>query len=337
MGPLRCATTLVFVLLAGAAGQAQDQPLRLIQTIPMPHVKGRIDHMDADVSGRRLFVAGLDNGSVEVVDLKRGKWQRSIPGFKKPQGILYVGSLNKLFVASGDDAMLRVFKGDTLQPAAEIRLEPGPNRVIYDPESRELYVGYGGKDAGKDYGVVGIIDAGENRQIADIKVAAHPAELLLDRGRLFALIPTATHLQVIDRKTRQVTATWSTNDARPGDAAFDPATHRIFVGTKKPAQLLVLDSQSGKQMAAQPTIDGMDGVYFDTKRKRIYVSGSTASDSSVWVYQQRGPDNYELLGKVPTRDGAATALWVPEMNRYYVAAPATGDKQAAVLVLEPGK
>src|SRR5438309_1659474 len=115
MGPLRCATTLVFVLLAGAAGQAQDQPLRLIQTIPMPHVKGRIDHMDADVSGRRLFVAGLDNGSVEVVDLKRGKWQRSIPGFKKPQGILYVGSLNKLFVASGDDAMLRVFKGDTLQ------------------------------------------------------------------------------------------------------------------------------------------------------------------------------------------------------------------------------
>jgi hypothetical protein len=70
--------------------------------------------MDVDVKGKRLFVAGLENASVEVVDLKAGKRVRSIPGFQKPQGIAYVESLNKLFIASGDDAMLRVFRGDTL-------------------------------------------------------------------------------------------------------------------------------------------------------------------------------------------------------------------------------
>lgn len=107
--------TILFVWSfgAGICSVQEKQPLRLVQTIPMPNVKGRIDHMDVDVRGKRLFVAGLENGSLEVVDLKAGKWLKSVPGFQKPQGIAYVQSLNKVFVASGDDGMVRVFSGDT--------------------------------------------------------------------------------------------------------------------------------------------------------------------------------------------------------------------------------
>ena len=108
------------------------QPLRLVQTISLPNVKGRLDHMDVDVMGKRLFVAAVENGTVEVVDLEAGKWAHSIHGFKKPQGALYVAELGKLFVASGDDGMLRVFRGDTLDLLDPIQLESGPNRVIYD-------------------------------------------------------------------------------------------------------------------------------------------------------------------------------------------------------------
>src|SRR6266404_192081 len=105
----------VLVSLSTQAHAQDNVPLRLIQTIPMPNVKGRIDHMDVDVKGKRLFVAGLENSSLEVVDLRAGKWLKSIPGFKKTQGVAYVGSLNKVFVASGDDGMLRVFRGDTFE------------------------------------------------------------------------------------------------------------------------------------------------------------------------------------------------------------------------------
>src|SRR5258708_28320248 len=87
------------------------QPFRLVQTIRVPNVKGRLDHMDVDVKSKRLFVAGLENGTFEVVDLLAGKWVRSIPEFKKAQGALFVQELNKLFLASGDDGMLRVFRG----------------------------------------------------------------------------------------------------------------------------------------------------------------------------------------------------------------------------------
>ena len=101
------------------------QTLHLVQTISMPNVTGRVDHMDVDLKGKRLFIAGLENGSLEVVDLQSGKLIRSLAGFKKPQGALYVAELNKLFVASGDDAMLRDFKGDTLDLLASVQLRAG--------------------------------------------------------------------------------------------------------------------------------------------------------------------------------------------------------------------
>src|SRR5712692_3707970 len=178
--------------------ESAKQPLQLVQTISIPNVKGRLDHMDVDVKGNRLFVAGLENGTFEVVDLQAGKWVRSIPGFKKPQGALFVPEFNKLFLESGDDGMVRVFRGDILQLLDSIQLEPGPNRIVYEPHSQLVYVGYGGKDAGKDYGEVGIISAKDDKHVGDIKVSAHPSELLLKKSgaTLFVFISIANQLQV---------------------------------------------------------------------------------------------------------------------------------------------
>jgi DNA-binding beta-propeller fold protein YncE len=318
---------------------AQDkEALRLVQTIPLPNVKGRIDHMDVDVDGKRLFLAGLENGSVEVVDLQAGKWLKSIPGLKKPQGIAYVPSLNKVFAASGDDGMLRVFRGDTLDLLDAIHLDLGPNRVAYDPRAKVLYVGYGGKDAGKDYGEVGIIDAQTDKHLGDIKVDAHTAELLLDESgkTLFVFIPGASKVQVVDTTNREVVFTWPVSAQRDGDGALDEKNHRLMIGTRTPPQMIVMDSRTGKEVANLPTVEGMDGVYFDPTRKRIYVSGGRDYDVGyIFAYHQRDADHYETIGKIPTKSGAGTSFWSPELNRYYVAAPAHDNAEAAILVFEP--
>jgi len=308
-----------------------------VQTIPMPNVKGRLDHMDVDVKGKRLFVAGLENGSLEVVDLQAGKRMRSIPGFKKPQGIFYSEHLKKVFVASGDDGMLRIFRGDSLDLLDSIQLELGPNRVAYDPRTNRVYVGYGGKDAGKDYGEVGIIDAKKDKRIGDVKVGAHPAEILINKSgtTVFVAVSTLSQIEVIDPKKREVVATWKVKAERNGDMAFDESTHRLFVGTRTPL-MVVVDSTSGAEIASLPTVEGMDGVYFDAGHQRVYVSGGRGFDvGSVWVYQQKDADHYELIGKVPTRPGAGTSFWSSELSRYYVAAPAHDKEAAAILVYEP--
>jgi hypothetical protein len=316
----------------------KKQPLRLVQTISLPDVKGRLDHMEVDVPGKRLFVAGLENGTFEVVDLKSGKWRRSVPGFKKPQGVLFVREFNKLFLASGDDGMVRVFRGDTLQLLDSIQLDPGPNRIVYEPNSKLVYVGYGGKDAGKDYGEVGIIDAKNDKHIGDIRVTGHPSELLLNKSgtTLFVVVSIANQLQVVDTAKREVISIWQITGQRPGDAAWDELTARLFIGTRTPAEMIVMDSKSGKEVAQLPTVEGQDGVYFDGLRKRVYVSGGRELPNGfVYVYLQKSADRYENIGKIPTRGGAGTSFWSPELNRYYVAAPATEKEDAAILVYEP--
>ena len=329
---------LVETVVTANSQDSGKQPLRLVQTISIPSVKGRLDHLGVDVQGKRLFVAGLENGTLEVVDLNTGKWLRSIPGFKKPQGVLYVRELNKLFVASGDDAMLRVFKGDTLDLLDSIQLEPGPNRVAYDPHTKLVYVGYGGKDAGKESGEVGIIDAKNDKHLGDIKVSAHPSELLLNNAgtTLFVFISAANQLQVIDTRKRQVISTRKVSSERPGDAAFDESNSRLMIGTRTPPEMIVMDSRSGKEIAHLATAEGMDGVYFDARRERVYVSGGRElSVGLAYVYQQKDADHYEIIGKIPTRELAGTSFWSPELDRYYVAAAANGKQDAAILVYEP--
>jgi len=324
--------------ILAASQNGRKQPLRLVQTISLPAVKGRLDHMEVDVQGQRLFVAGLENGTFEVVDLKSAKWMRSIPGFKKPQGALFIPEFNKLFLSSGDDGMVRVLRGDTLQPLDSIQFDSGPNRIVYERNSKLVYVGYGGKDAGKNYGEVGIIDAKSDQHIGDIKVTAHPSELLLNKAgtTLFVFISIANQVQVVNTDRREVISTWRITDLQPGDAAFDESTARLFIGTRIPPELIVMESGSGKELTHLSTAEGQDGVYFDGLRKRVYVSGGRElPDGFVYVYQQKEADRYETIGEIPTRGGAGTSFWSPEFNRYYVAASANDKENAAIMVYAP--
>jgi hypothetical protein len=86
-----------------------------------------------------------------------------------------------------------------------------------------LYVGYGGKDAGKDYGEIGLIDAKTDKHIGDIQVTAHPSEILLNKSgeTLFVFVSIASQVQVVDTKNRKAIAIWPVSSQRNGDGAFD--------------------------------------------------------------------------------------------------------------------
>jgi len=330
--------SLAIVAPGVLAAPQEKEPLQLVQKIPLPNVKGRIDHMDVDVKGKLLFVAGLENGTLEVVDLKVGKWIRSVPGFKAPQGIAYLPSLNKVFVASNDDGMVRVFRGDTLELLDSIQLDLGPNRVAYDPHTNLLYVGYGGRVAKKDKGEVGIIDVKTNKHVGDIDVGLRAAEILMDKSgqTLFVFDNVAAKIQVIDTKKRTMVSAWLVSSERPGDGAFDEAHHRLLIGTRMPPTMTVMDSETGKEVTSLPTVEGMDGVYYDGIHKRVYVSGGRDTDVGyVFVYQQQDADHYTQIGKIPTRSFAGTSFWCQELNRYYVAAAANDKEEAAIMVFEP--
>ena len=138
--------------------------------------------------------------------------------------------------------------------------------------------------------------------------------------------------------SRVLNADWYRRDAVVTSArlALDQSHHRLFDGVRDPAKLIVLDTESGKQVSQVEGVSGIDDLWYDASHKRVYASGGRGFEvGSVYVYQQKDPDHYELIGKVPTAPGAGTSFWSPQLNRLYVAAPSNDKEEAAILVFEP--
>ena len=149
------------------AAQAAEAPLRLIQTIPLPDGRGRIDHMDVDAAGQRLFVAELGNDTVAVIDLQAGKLMGRIKGVAEPQGVAFVPGPDRLFVTSGETGSVAIFDGATLAPVQEDALDSDADNIRYDPGEREIYVGFGN-------GGLGRLAALSGAHIDDIALQGHP-------------------------------------------------------------------------------------------------------------------------------------------------------------------
>jgi WD40 repeat protein len=329
---------LLWVLLVGFVATAHGQaspPLKLLQKIPMPNVKGRLDHFGLDLAGKRLFVAALgdDQNTVEVIDLNSGKWISSILGQSKPQGLFYSPDFKKLFVANGTDGSCKIFAGDTFKLIDSLPIGPDADHVGYDPATKYLYVGFGDAKSGG----LAIIDTRNNKHIGDIKTDARPGGIKIEKTRpqTFVTLTGATHLGMVDLKKREQVAAWPTGVSGNVALALDESHHRLFDGVREPATLIVLDTKSGKEISRLEGVAGIDDLWYDSAHSRVYASGGRGFDVGyVYTYQQKDADHYELIAKVPTAPGAGTSFWLPELNRFYVAAPANDKEQAAILVFE---
>src|SRR5882762_7829829 len=317
--------------------QSQDKsPLKLIQKVPMPNVKGRLDHFGVDVKGGRLFVAALGDtqNSVEVIDLKSGKWLSSIPGQSKPQGLFYSPNFKKLFVANGGDGTCKIFAVDTFKLIESLPVGTDADHVGYDPATKYLYVGFGDAKSGG----LAVIDTRSNKHITDIKTDARPGGIKIEKSRpqIYVTLSGATRLGVVDLKKREQVVAWPTGVQANVALALDESHHRLFDGVRDPAKLIVLDTESGKQVSQVEGVSGIDDLWYDASHKRVYASGGRGFEvGSVYVYQQKDADHYEVIGKVPTAPGAGTSFWSPQLNRLYVAAPSNDKEEASILVFEP--
>jgi DNA-binding beta-propeller fold protein YncE len=302
--------------------------LELVATIPMPAVKGRIDHFAIDLKSHRLFVAALENDSLEVLDVGRNRHEKSVPGFGEPQGLLYLPELNRLVVANGRANRVDILDAASLASLKRIdKLEDADN-VRYDAASRKVVVGYG--KGGK--GALRMLDADTGASAGDSPLAGHPESFQLERNgsRAFVNVPTAGHVAVVDRAKRQVIATWDVPGATKNfPMALDETGRRLFVGARSPAVMLVYDVDSGKVVAKLPIGGDVDDVFFDPDRKRVYV---ICGEGRVDILRQESPDRYAPEASIKTAPRARTGLYVPGEGKLYVAAPVVGASQARVLV-----
>ena len=172
----------LFGLSCPASGQ-ESSALFLKTHIPLPNVNGRIDHLGVDVKGQRLFVAAVDNHTLEVVDLKSGQRIHTITDLAEPQGVFYDVSTNRLFVASAVDGVVKIYDGATFQVLATAKFPDDSDNIRHDPRGKRVIVGYAGakqlRKRAEGNGGLGFLDSDGNKT-GDVVIDAHPESFRLE-------------------------------------------------------------------------------------------------------------------------------------------------------------
>jgi DNA-binding beta-propeller fold protein YncE len=318
----RLIPVIAALLLGGSASAAEL--LTTEAKIPLGAVKGRIDHLAADLGRHRVFIAELGNNTLGAVDIENKKVVGRVTGLKEPQGVAYAPSADLFYVANGGDGWVNHYRGADLSPASAIKLSGDADNVRFDARAGEIIVGYGD-------GALAILDAasGEKRG-HDIRLAAHPESFQLEStgARIFVNVPKAGRVSVIDRAAGREIAAWKLDGAAENfPTALDEVQGKLL---RTPPTLAAFDTRTGS-VTRLPTCGDADDVFVDAKRHRLYVS---CGEGAVAVIEASG-DGYAELGRVRTVSGARTALFVPELDQLFLAVRANGYEPAALWVIRP--
>jgi len=315
---------LLALLSAVSATGEEGGALRREKEIPLSGVEGRIDHFSADEGGQRLFIAALGNGSVEIVDIRKGERTSEIKGLKEPQGVYYDPKTDRLYVATARDGELRIYDGKSFALQGTLEFGSDADNVRYDRKTGDIWVGYG-------HGGLAIVNS-TGQKIGSVSLGSHPESFLFEAAgdRVYANVPKQLGIAVIDREKRAVIDKWGLGGALANyPMALDDVDKRLFAGCRVPARLVVLDTSSGRIVGTLPTVGDTDDVFYNTVRRLVYVIGG---EGAVEVFRQRDPDHYESVGRITTAVGARTGLFLQNSNRLYVAVPHRGPQAAKVLV-----
>ena len=306
--------------------QTTAVPLALEAKIPLGQVSGRIDHLGIDAKRRRLLVAELGNNSLGVVDLSAGKVLRRITGLSEPQGVAYVPFTDSIMVANAGDGSVRVLRGEDLTPIGRLELGDDADNVRMDTAHKRVLVGYG-------KGGLAVIDPVSLSKTADIRLKAHPEGFQIDETgtEVFVNVPGAHEIVVADLATGSTQSLPTQGAGSNFPMAIDGEGHRVVAVFRSPPTLMALASQDSHVVAKAETCGDADDVFVDPQRRRVYVS---CGEGVVDVLEP-GEAGYRRVARIPTVSGARTSLFVPELDRLFVAVRATSHEPAAIWVFRP--
>src|SRR5215469_14451369 len=224
----------------GTSAQSNDTTLRVEAKIPLGEVRGRIDHMAADIDRRRVFVAELGNNTVGIVDVGQAKVLQVLAGLKEPQGVGYLPSTDTLYVANGGDGSLRLFQGPSYTANGRIDFGNDADNVRVDQAKGHLVVGYGD-------GALAVIDGAKANKIGEVRLPAHPEGFQLDSGgRAYVNLPNARGIAVADLSSGKLISVWPVGGASANfPMALDSDSNHVLTVFRNPPKLGVFDNRDG--------------------------------------------------------------------------------------------
>ena len=293
--------------------------------------EGGWDYLTLDASSHRLFVTRATR--VMVVDVASSKLVGEIPDTAGVHGVALLPSFGRGVTSNGKEDTATIFDLKTLVPIAKVKTGGKPDAILFDPFSG-LVLTFNGKSNS-----VTLIDVSKAQAAGSIDLPGRPETGVSDgKGRVFVNLEDKNQLAVIDVAARKVVATWPLPGCdEPTGLAFDAANRRLFSACHSNV-LVVIDADSGRNVAQVTIGAGVDAAAFDAQSKLIFTSNG---EGTLSVIRQESADKYVSLANVPTQKGARTMALDAETHTIYTVAPgvAVDGKAAAfeLLVVSTGR
>jgi DNA-binding beta-propeller fold protein YncE len=315
---------VLLCLLAFTVQLTSASALTLVKTVPLPGVVGRLGHLAVDAQRQLLYVAATANNTIEVVDLQASRRVRQFE-VKDPRDLLVLSKPNLLFIALGSEGQVKIFDGAAGRAIKTIGSLPDAGTLRFDAPANRVYAGFGA-------GALAMINAQTGVRTVTIHLPAPPDAFAVEEigGRIFVNLPPSNQVAVVDRLTREVTASWSLGTCAGNYAlAFDETNGRLFVGCRQPPRLVVLNTNSGQAVTDIEIAGEVANLFYDAQRKRVYAS---CGDGFLEAIDQTDADHYVARPSVTTVKDAATSLFDAGSGSLFLAVPPRAGHSAELRV-----
>lgn len=304
-------------------------------------IPGRIDHMAYDPATKRLFIACVANGSMEVIDLEAGKRIGAAGRLPGPQGVAVAGGF--VYVATGDDGRLYRFGTSMTAAPRSVAVGDDADNVRIAPDGK-VWVSFGGEGPGG----LASFDGDTLRPGLKLSLPRMPEGFQLHPtgDAIFANVPAGKRsaadgtVFALRRSTGELL--WErrlTGRAGNFPMTLDPANDRLFVVARKPARLISLSTRDGSILGEAPCPPESDDLFFDARSGLVAVIGGGVlpapgdlggAGASLDLFAIDGSGCPSRMGGSPLPPHSRTGALAAARRKIYVGVPAARDRPAEV-------
>lgn len=279
-----------------ATAAAQSAPLyHLAATIPLGGAT-KWDYLHFDPASNRVYISHYSE--LTVLDAKTGAIIGHVTGLHGSHGIAIDTAKGVGFADSGITQTISIFDLKNFETIKTIPALLDADGMVFDPASNQVFT------VGGDAHAVLATDAATYQRKAEIPLGGAPESEIADgAGNLYININSTSQLVRIDTKTDAITGRWNLPGCvRPVGLAVDPATHVVFSSCAN-ATMVVINGETGAELAKFPIGKGTDSAAFDPARKLAFSSNR---DGTLSIIRENSAVSFTLLPPVTTEPGART-------------------------------
>ncbi|MGH8282219.1 MAG: hypothetical protein ACRESE_00025 [Gammaproteobacteria bacterium] len=291
-------------------------------------VRGQFGQMALDVAHHRLYVTVTGSDALLVLDLNTGAVRGKITDLDQPRGVVYLPHNNVLAVNNGGSGDLNLYAADSLIQISSITFGSRTGGLRYDAATGRLYLGY---DAGHQSGIA-ILDS-NGRPLVQLPLGSHPSGFVVDAAakRLYVNLPDSREIAVFDLSDDKRLATWplGIESGTNFPMALDAIHGWLFVATRSPDRLLVLEARTGRILQTLMAPGDVGDLFYNAGTQELYASGGVGR---IVVYASGKTGRLLESEDIHTLRGARTSLLDPVIGHYYLAVPAGRGSVAEIRV-----